>query len=89
VLAGIGEGWYFCFVAHAARKPRPVEEPASTRRQVDPILEALERAPMGPADPPEVRAAMREGKELGRFVRGTEVSKEIQRRRAEWTKAGK
>ena len=46
----------------------------------DPVLRALARAPMGPADPPEVRAAIELGKALGHFVPGHEVSAEIQGR---------
>jgi hypothetical protein len=70
----------------AARKIRPVEP---EQAQVHPVLQALARAPMGPPDPPEVRAAMREGKELGRFVSGSEVSAEIARRRRACTKPSK
>lgn len=45
------------------------------------VLQVLARAPMGPADPPEIRAAIREGKELGKFVSGAAVSAELVRHR--------
>jgi hypothetical protein len=48
--------------------------------QGDPVLRALARAPVGPADPPEVRAAIELGKALGHFVPGHDVSAEIQGR---------
>lgn len=67
----------------AARKLQTAPPP---RR--DPVLEALANAPMGPADPPEIRAAIREGKDLGRFLPGSKITNEIERRKA-WTKPGK
>jgi hypothetical protein len=69
-------------VSSAAKKkaPDPID---------DPVLQALVRAPIGPPDPAEVRAAMREGKDLGRFVPGAAVSAEIARRRKACTKPGK
>lgn len=51
----------------------------------DPVLAAFERAPMGPADPPEVAEAIRQGRELG-FVSSRAVSDEIQER-APWAGA--
>ncbi|MBK8254911.1 MAG: hypothetical protein IPK82_19910 [Polyangiaceae bacterium] len=35
---------------------------------LDPILRALAEAPLGPPDPPEIAAAIREGQELNRFA---------------------
>lgn len=70
----------------AARKLSGVESDAAPR---DPVLEAFARAPMGPADPPEVRAAIREGKALGDFASGRAVTAEIARRRRAWSKPGK
>ncbi len=70
----------------AARKLRVTEPDAP---QVHPVLEAFARAPMGPPDPPEVRAAIREGKELGGFVPDETIRAEIARRRRAWSKPGK
>lgn len=55
----------------------------------DPILQALARAPLGPADPPEIQAAIREGEDVGLFTPGAEVSAEIERRRSECANPGK
>jgi hypothetical protein len=55
----------------------------------DPVLQALARAPLGPADPPEVQEAILEGRDIGRFTPGAEVSAEIARRRSACAKPGK
>jgi hypothetical protein len=61
------------------------EERAAIERLIeegDPVLRALARAPMGPPDPPEVRAAIDLGRAMGTFVPGADVTTELARRRA-------
>jgi hypothetical protein len=69
---------YTAVVPSAAQKKAPI--PVD-----DPVLQAIARAPLGPADPPEIRA----GKDLGRFVPGAVVSAEIARRAASMRQAWK
>jgi hypothetical protein len=64
-------------------------KPATVDLDADPVWQAFLNAPMGPPDPPEVRAAIREAEQLGQFVPGREVSAEIARRRRACEKPGK